>query len=164
MKNSRRTLVRFILFVTLPVFLAFATVESVSAQTQLQKTINRYLAGVAKVSNASEYREAKIAYGDLDGDGDKDVVVQFVLEGLGGGNSWDQSIAVFRNDNGIYKAVTDETVGGKFYRIFELKEIVNRKIIGTTETCPEAYPQGMCQRPKRGQATYILQNGKLSEK
>lgn len=164
MKNSRNARVDFIRLITVLVFLIFGAVESVFAQTQLQKTVNRYLGGVAKVYNVPEYTIVKTAYGDIDSDGDKDVAVQFLLEGLEGGNSWAQGIAVFRNDNGIYKAVTDETVGGKFYRSFEPKGIIDKKIIGTTATCPDLYPQGMCSRPKKGQATYILQNGKLSEK
>ena len=54
---------------------------------QKQKTIDQYIAGVAKVSDAEEYKEArKVLDGDLDGDGDEDTAVQFTIEGMGGGN------------------------------------------------------------------------------
>ncbi|MFN2391849.1 MAG: hypothetical protein ABR566_07755 [Pyrinomonadaceae bacterium] len=71
-----------------------------------KKIINRYLAGVAKVSGASEYVEArKIVYGDLDGDSD-DGAVQFSIEGMGGDNYYAFYLAVFRNENGKLKPLT----------------------------------------------------------
>ncbi|MDQ3712408.1 MAG: hypothetical protein M3388_09340 [Acidobacteriota bacterium] len=47
----------------------------IAAQADLQKAIDRYIEKVRE--DASEYTEArKIVYGDIDGDGKKDAVVQ----------------------------------------------------------------------------------------
>ena len=133
------------------------------AQANLQKATDRYIEKVRE--DAAEYKEArKIVYGDVDGDGTKDAVVQYTLEGAGGGNSWGQSLVVFINKKGVYKASGDETVGGKFFRSFDLLKVVGKEIVGATETCPEDGPQGLCENPKKKQVKYVLLNGKLKEK
>jgi len=135
----------------------------IAAQANLQKAIDRYIEKVRE--DADEYKEArKIIYGDVDGDGTKDAVVQYTLEGAGGGNSWGQSLVVFINKKGVYKASGDETVGGKFFRSFDLLKVVGKEIVGATETCPEDGPQGLCENPKKKQVKYVLLNGKLKEK
>lgn len=51
----------------------------IAAQVNLQKAIDRYIEKVRE--DADEYKEArKIIYGDVDGDGTKDAVVQYTLE------------------------------------------------------------------------------------
>ncbi|MGI8787705.1 MAG: hypothetical protein ACR2HG_08105 [Pyrinomonadaceae bacterium] len=136
---------------------------SIKAQTVSSKTINRYIEKIRE--DASEYKEArKIVYGDVNGDGVKDAVVQYTLEGAGGGNSWGQSLVVFLNVKGVFKLSDDETVGGKFFRIFTLQKVVGKQIIGATETCPRGEPQGICKNPKKAQVKYVLLNGKLKEK
>jgi len=111
----------------------------IAAQVNLQKAIDRYIEKVRE--DADEYKEArKIVYGDVDGDGTKDAVVQYTLEGAGGGNSWGQNLVVFLNKKGVYKMSAGETVGGKFFRTFDLLKIVGKEIIGATETCPEDEP------------------------
>ncbi len=135
----------------------------IAAQANLQKAIDSYIEKVRE--DADEYKEArKIIYGDVDGDGTKDAVVQYTLEGAGGGNSWGQSLVVFLNKKGVYKMSADETVGGKFFRTFDLLKIVSKEIIGATETCPEDEPQGLCENPKKKQVKYVLVKGKLKEK
>ncbi len=135
----------------------------IAAQANLQKAIDRYIEKVRE--DADEYKEArKIIYGDVDGDGTKDAVVQYTLEGAGGGNSWGQSLVVFLNKKGVYKMSADETVGGKFFRSFDLLKVVGKEIVGATETCPEDGPQGLCENPKKKQVKYVLLNGKLKEK
>ena len=135
----------------------------IAAQANLQKALDRYIEEVRE--DADEYKEArKIIYGDVDGDGTKDAVVQYTLEGAGGGNSWGQSLVVFINKKGVYKASGDETVGGKFFRSFDLLKVVGKEIVGATETCPEDGPQGLCENPKKKQVKYVLLNGKLKEK
>ena len=133
-----------------------------NAQT-LQKAITAHINKVKE--DATEYKEArKIVYGDVDGDGVKDAVVQYTLEGFGGGNSWGQSLAVFLNKKGAYKLAADETVGGKFLRSFAVQRIVGKQIVGATETCPEGDPQGFCKNPAKGQMKFALVSGKLVEK
>ena len=140
-----------------------AAFTPIAAQKNLTKTIDRYIEKIR--DDASEVKESrKIVYGDVDGDGKADAVVQYLLEGYGGGNSWGQSIVVFLNKKGAYKMSGDETVGGKFFRSFDLLKVVNRQIIGATETCPDDRPQGLCENPKKKQVKYVLLNGKLKEK
>ena len=150
-------------------FLVFTVVLIVFGGTQnsfaqsLETAVNNYIAKAAKASDgASEYADArKIVRGDLDGDGDQDAAVQYTLEGFGGGNSFGQMLAVFRNDKGAYKFVSEETVGGKFfYYTSNLSSIKRGKIILATETCAEP-PQGICENPKKGIASFVLRGGKL---
>ena len=141
----------------------FIVPPTIAAQANLDKTIDQYIEKIQ--DDAEEYREArKIVYGDVDGDGKKDAVVQYTLEGAGGGNSWGQNLVVFLNKRGVYKAAGDTTVGGKFFRSFDLQKIVGKEIIGETETCPGDEPQGICENPKKQQVKYVFLKGKLKEK
>ena len=133
--------------------------SDVIEQANLQKAVAKRINKVSK--DASEVKESrKIVYGD----GLKDAVVQHLIEGFDGGNSWGQSIAVFLNKKSVYKMAADETVGGKFFRSFDLLKVARKEIIGATETCPRDTPQGLCKNPIKKQAKYVLLNGKLKEK
>jgi hypothetical protein len=136
-----------------------------SAQTSAaNKVINAYIRKEAKSSGAVEYKEArKVIFGDVDGDGDNDAVVQYTLEGFGGGNSFGQMLAVFTNQKGVYKFAAEEVVGGKNAECTsQLKSITKGKILLSTESCPEP-PQGICENPKKGKATFVFSKGKLKE-
>jgi hypothetical protein len=162
-KNLSNYLLVNSLFLAVFTLLFFSAPKRIAAQANLQKAIKNHIEKVQE--DADEYKKArKIVYGDVDGDGVKDAVVQYTLEGFGGGNSWGQSIAVFLNKKGVYKMSADETVGGKFFRSFNLQKVVGKQIIGATETCPEDGPQGLCKNPKREQVKFILSSGKLIEK
>jgi len=129
-------------------------------EAQLQQTINRYLAGVAKVSDAVEEDKSlrKIIKGDLDGDGDDDTVVQFILT-PNAGNNGAICIAVFINDNGKFKGVTDEIVGGNHLRDFEMESVEPGRIVATTIECRgDSYP---CENDIKRQAVILWQNNKL---
>ena len=140
----------------------FASTKA-KAQANLPKAIAAHVNKVRE--DAVEVKESrKIVYGDVDGDSRADAVVQYLLEGAGGGNSWGQSLAVFLNKKGIYKIAADETVGGKFLRSFNILRVENKEIIGATETCPEDGPQGICENPAKKQVKFVLTNGKLKEK
>lgn len=127
-----------------------------------QKVIDRYIAGVAKVSDASEYKEArKIIYGDLDGDGDEDAAAKFTIEGMGGGNNYAFYLAVFRNENGKLKGVTDDAIGGKMNRDVTFTKVENGKMFFDTKGYAE--DDGACCPSIEGKTTYILENDKLKE-
>lgn len=150
--------------VRLLVTLVFVLMTSgvAAAQTGLQKAVESYIAGQA--GDASEFKEKrKILQADMDGDGDRDAVVFYTLEGAGGGNSWGQQLAVFINTKGTYKAVADETVGGKFFRSYDLKSVSKGKIIGESRMCPKDTPQGLCENPKKAPANFVFKNNKLTE-
>lgn len=131
-------------------------------KTDAQKVIDRYIAGVAKVSDAEEYKEArKILYGDLDGDGDEDAAAQFTIEGMGGGNNYGFYLAVFRNENGKLKGVTDDAIGGKMNRDVTFTKIENGKMFFDTKGYAE--DDGACCPSIEGKTSYILENDKLKE-
>lgn len=131
-------------------------------KTEGQKVVERYIAGVAKVSDADEYKEArKIIYGDLDGDGDEDAAAQFTIEGMGGGNNYAFYLAVFRNENGKLKAVTDDAVGGKLNRDVTLTKIENGRMLFDTKEYDA--DDGACCPSIEGKTSYILENDKLKE-
>lgn len=148
--------------ITFAGILILCALTEVKAQTSLQKAITAHINKVRE--DATEYKQArKIVYGDVDGDGKADAVVQYTLEGAGGGNSWGQLLAVFLNKKGVYQLAADETVGGKFFRAFKLQKISGKKIIGTAEICPGDEPQGLCKNPERKQVSYVFLKDELKE-
>ena len=131
-------------------------------KAEAQKVIDRYIAGVSKVSDADEYKEArKIIYGDLDGDGDEDAAAQFTIEGMGGGNNYGFYLAVFRNENGKLKGITDDAIGGKMNRDVTFTKIENGKMYFDTKGYAE--DDGACCPSIEGKTTYVLENDKLKE-
>ncbi len=147
------------------VFLSLlCTAQNSSAQKSLPTIINKYISAQEDLQKAYEYTKTrKMIQADLDGDGDKDAVAQYTLEGFDGGNNWSQMLAVFRNDGGSYKFATEDTFGGKLLgRIFTLRKVINRKIYVSTQSCPDI-PQGICENPKIGQAIFVFRKGKLQE-
>jgi len=139
-------------------------VAAAQQKNALQKAIDKHIAAeAAKEAGAVEYAEGRITVeGDVDGDGDKDTVVQYTLEGGGGGNNYGQSIAVFINTKGAYKASANTAVGGKLSRTFTLKTVSKGKITGATETCTDS-AQGACENPKKGTASFSFKKNKLKE-
>jgi hypothetical protein len=135
-----------------------------SFSTPPDEVINAHIRKVAKSQGGAEYRESRILrFADVDGDGDEDAVAQYTVEGMGGGNSFVQMLAIFTNQKGVYRFTAEEVVGGKFAnRTSKLTNIENGKIILSTETCAEP-PQGLCDNPKKGQAVFTFNNGKLKE-
>lgn len=141
-----------------------AKTEAAPDREDGQKVIDRYIAGVAKVSDAVEYNEArKIIYGDLDGDGDEDAAAQFTLEGVGGGgNNYSFYLAVFRNEDGKLKGVTDDAIGGKLNRDVTFTKIENGKMLFDTKGYDD--DDGACCPSIEGKTAYVLEGNKLVEK
>jgi hypothetical protein len=139
--------------------------ESGSAQTSAaEKVINAHIRKESESQGAAEIRESrKVLFGDVDGDGDEDAIAQYMIAGMGGGNGFAQMLAIFTNRKGVYSLATEEVIGGKYaYRTAELISIEKGKIYLSTETCPEP-PQGLCDNPKKGQAIFTFNKGKLKE-
>lgn len=142
----------------------FCVSQNISAQKNLLSVVSKYISEQEDSQQASEPdRTRKVIQADLDGDGDKDAVVKYMLEGFGGGNNWVQRLAVFRNDKGVYKFVTEDSIGGKLSdKTFTLKKVTNRKIYLDTLSCSEI-PQGICENPKKGRTIFVFRKGKLQE-
>nr|GFA62925.1 hypothetical protein [Tanacetum cinerariifolium] len=118
-----------------------------SMQLALQQAFATHLRTFQQ--EATEDQEArKVVYGDVDGDGVRDAVVQYTLDN-NRGNNWSQRLAVFLHKRGTYKLVADGVVGGKYFRYFEAAKIVDRSIIGQTQTCPDGSPQLSAHSSKR---------------
>lgn len=150
-------------FASVIIFLSLGTEQKIHAQKSLQTAINQYTAKQAKSQDAA-VGEKKTNLADIDGDGDQDAVVEYTLEGFGGGNNWTQLMAVFLNQKGVYKFADETTVGGKFFTYTSTLSGVSKGAIKLkTETCDEP-PQGICENPAQGTATFSFINGKLSEK
>lgn len=144
-------------------FVGLGTEQRVFAQKSLQAAVNQYTAKQAKEQDAAVAGK-KITLADIDGDGDKDAVVEYTLEGFGGGNNWTQSMAVFVNQKGVYKFADEATVGGKFFtHTSTLDNISKGDISFNTETCAEP-PQGMCENPIKGKLKFYFDRGKLIER
>lgn len=137
--------------------------SSTPNKAQLQRVVNSYLAGVEIVTGGEELKAARLtAYGDIDGDGDEDAVVQFVIEGAGGGNNTGTSLAVFINNNGKFHGVTDEAVGGNHWRDFQLNSVQQGEIAGTVTVCiKDSYPCEAEVERKRD-ITILWQNSRLN--
>lgn len=132
-------------------------------KNQLNSVVSRYLAGVAKVEEGIENKKGRvIKYGDLDNDGDEDVIVYFVLEYNTGGNGWWEKLAVFRNDNENIIPVTDETIGSKPIRMSDLTSVKNGRIYFKTTSWTEG--DGGCCPSLKGKTSYVLKGNKLVEK
>ena len=162
MKTNKNLLAAALLFAFSGLLASFPAIEA-KAQTNLSKAIAAHVNKVR--DDAAEYKEArKIVYGDVNGDGRADAVVQYTLEGRGGGNMWEQNLAVFLNQKGVYKMAASEIVGGKLSRSFDVLRIKNKEIVGATETCPEDGPQGLCKNPAKKQVKFIFAKGELKER
>jgi len=150
-------------FALLIIFLSLGTEQKVFAQKSLQAAVNQYTIKQAKNQDATAVGK-KTTLGDIDGDGDKDAVLEYTLEGFGGGNNWTQLLAVFLNQKGVYKFADEATVGGKFFTYTSTLSGISKGAIKLeTEICDEP-PQGICENPTKGTATFTFTNGKLSEK
>ncbi|MEJ7577576.1 MAG: hypothetical protein WKF74_11290 [Pyrinomonadaceae bacterium] len=128
-------------------------------KSQLKQIMNRYLAGVAKV-NGMIVLGSQITYGDLDNDGDEDAAVEFQT-GYKGGNGYGFFLAVFRNNEGQFEAVTDVYTGGKLSRTPTLKQIKNGKILFDTLSLDE--DDSYCCPSIKGKTSYTLQGNTLVE-
>lgn len=145
------------------VIIFFGTEQEIYAQKSLQTAVNQYTAKQAKKQDAAAVGQ-KTTLADIDGDGDKDAVLEYTLEGFGGGNNWTQLMAVFLNQKGVYKFADEATVGGKFFTYTStVSGILKGTIKLETETCEEP-PQGICENPAKGTVSFLFSNGKLSEK
>lgn len=77
-------------------------------KAQLQRQMNQYIS-----THGGDSKRKRVFFGDLDNDGDDDVVTEYGVV-LRSGN-FSVMLAVFRNDDGIFHFVTSEGVAGSGY-------------------------------------------------
>jgi serine/threonine protein kinase len=132
-------------------------------KAQLQQTMNRYLLGVGKVSEAKEdMKYRKIIYDDLDGDGTQDVAVKSVFNPNDGGQYSIEILSIYRNKGNTYEPVTDELIGGG------MRE---SRITGFSTKSGKIYLNALfykeddpdCCPTTKGQITYVLRGNKLDK-
>jgi hypothetical protein len=135
---------------------------AVAAPSQTD-VVGSYIAAHARRMKADEYAEArKVVEGDLNGDKIPDTAVLYTIEGMGGGNSHAQYIAVFLGRKaGKPQFVSVAGVGGKTNRSVELQRVAGGKILIATKSFRSSDPS--CCPSIPGKATYRLAGKRLVE-
>lgn len=100
---------------------------------------------------------------DLDGDGARDVLVLYHLEGAGCGNSDAQHLAVLMLTKGRYRLAGEARVGGKWYRHVDFERV--RVADGRIQLATRDYAEGdaACCPSMEGRAVYAIRKGRLVE-
>lgn len=162
----------FLLWV-LPLLINFIALEA-RAETcaQLPEIVEKTLASAAAKDAASEPCEVReTTRGDLDGDGNEDIVVIFSLEGAcfdkkekpgTCGNNFGQFLQVFFAEGKDFKVGPRSIIGGKFTQIGKDPRIKPHHIILTTTSWATNDP-GCCPSVA-GSLELVLENGALVEK
>jgi hypothetical protein len=124
--------------------------------------IDGFINRQAKRERGEEYPEArKTATGDLNHDGQPEIVVLYTIEGQGGSNLHIQYLAVFQRRNGKLAPMTHVDVGGKSTRAVEQISVKNNSI--TLDTLDYGPKDASCCPSVKGVTRYILVGTRLRE-
>jgi len=127
-----------------------------------ERAVNALVAHQAKrLARANEpvdeFRDArKVAHGELDGDGQRDLVLLFTLEQ---GNNWTQFLAAFSGPD--VNPVATARVGGKGERSIALSSVTDRRIGITTMSYRPS--DALCCPSVAGRSWFALRRGALVE-
>jgi hypothetical protein len=144
--------------------LLFVSPLAVLAQANAAETatIDKYISAQATREHGEEYPDArKVVAGDLNNDGQSDVIVLYTIEGQNGSNNHVQYLAAFLRKKAQLVAAARASVGGKNYRDVELESIEKGKILLSTLNYARKDPS--CCPSKKGSARYVLAAGKLRQ-
>jgi len=108
----------------------------------------------------AEVTGREVQSGDLDGDGDEDVIANYTIEGVNGGNNWHVQLAAFINDKGTL-VFADKIIFEDFKRGVTLKKVENGVILCQSYTWAENDPH--CCPSINNPARFILKDLKLLE-
>jgi hypothetical protein len=114
--------------------------------------------------DAVEYRKARtIHFIDVDGDGVQDAIVFFTIEGMNGGNNYDQYLTVLKGQASGFLLLDTALVGGgaKGAASYELPAVKERRI--TIQRTEYANEDSRCCPSKKSSITLVLQGSKLVE-
>ena len=134
-----------------------------NAQTEPgEGAVNSFIISQAKKAKADEDVDSRVfLHGDVNGDGKRDIVAQYTLEGFGGGNLYRQYLVVFLNSGKSFRYATHQSIGGKDNRTISLDSIKDGKI--NFETLEYAPDDASCCPSKKGKARFVFSQGKLKE-
>jgi hypothetical protein len=137
-------------------------IQLVHSQANEQRAINEFIARRAKNEDAEEYPSArKILRADVNGDHKTDVIVLYTLEGFGGGNNYQQYLAIFLGGGRSFKNNANVVAGGKLHRTVELRSVAAGVIHLGTLSYRKNDPA--CCPTRKGSTGYRYLNGKLKE-
>src|SRR5262245_15377777 len=95
--------------------------------------VDKFITAHARKLHGEEYREARrMVSGDLNIDGQEDLVVQYTLESMCGSNVYRFYLAVFLKQQGQYVYTASRQIGGKLQRDVTLQTIKDGKVLFDT--------------------------------
>ena len=154
------------LLVSLTIIVACGAMSSqrlASAQSHTEAvTVGNFIAKQMRQERATEYEEGRLLVrGDLNRDGNRDVVVLYTVENPGGTNQYLQYLADFIYQRGRLRNLTHKSVGGKNRRAVESVTVEGGKII--LETLEYLPADASCCPSKKGHVQFILNRKQLKE-
>lgn len=154
---------RKIIFSIQACFLILGFFHLANAQAKAGKSaVQNFIKRQAKKENASEDADSRaFLHGDINGDGKRDVIAAYTLEGFGGGNLFRQYLVVFLNTGKGFRYATHVSIGGKDNRIMNLNSLQGDKI--NFETLEYEPTDASCCPSKKGKVSFIFRLGKLKE-
>jgi hypothetical protein len=134
------------------------------SSNKVEKAEDRIDAIVSRIkgsdAQAYEYNKArKYHFIDIDGDGNKDVVSFFTIEGVGGGNSYTFYMSVLLHNNGKLSELGTIVVGGKGRRSVNFDKVGLNKDSIELETTEYGPDDPMCCPTKASTARFLLTGG-----
>lgn len=96
----------------------------------------------------------EVVRGDLDEDGDEDAAVVYTIEGMGGGNLYEQYLSIFLQEPHGWRPGPAIKVGGKNHRSINIRGITEGSV--TLETLSYAAGDASCCPSLKGETHYRL--------
>ncbi len=112
--------------------------------------------------DATEYRKARaIHLADVDGDGIPDAMAFFTIEGMGGGNNYEQYIVVLKGARSAFSLVGSLQIGGGDLggASFSRPALKNGRIVIARKEYSDS--DARCCPSRKAHVTVVLQDGKL---
>lgn len=144
-------------------FLVLGLSQFAAAQTEPgERAVHSFIKSQTKKERSDEDADSRIfLHGDVNGDGKRDVIAAYMLEGFDGGNLFRQYLVVFLNTGKGFRYAAHRAIGGKDNRIMTLDSIKGGKIY--FETLEYLPADASCCPSKKGKASFIFSQGKLKE-
>lgn len=133
----------------------------------MARLINQEIKAASDKSNShcGSEKEANrhVHYSDLNQYGVKDALVLYTVEGVGCGNNYWSSLAVFYKSGKDYKLADAKKIGGKWGPHVEPDSLGYRNGLIHLVVLEHAEKDASCCPSIKRKAFYLIQNGKLTE-